>query len=361
MSIFRNLYIHIPFCRAKCDYCAFYSEPGREEMIAAYINRLREDIIKAELPEKIDSVYIGGGTPTLLPSAMLQRIIEILPEAEERSIEANPETINESNIELLAENFSRISLGIQSFDPDLRNILGRKCSQNSIERALGMIAQAGFKHWNIDLIYGIGRQSLKAWQWELEQALSVPVDHLSCYALTREENSILAENAQCPDHEEREADMAELTRDILKGRMRQYEISNYSTDNGRCLHNLNVWRGRRYLGIGAAAASFDGNIRWTQVADIDGYIRRQAPEKDILPPFQRAKEVFAVNLRTVDGWTEQSWNEAELTEHFPWEDMVKLSAEVAELYPGLIEYDRHYVKLNQRGRDFWDAIAAEFM
>lgn len=361
MSSFRNLYIHIPFCRSKCGYCAFYSEAGREDLISAYLGRLKEDIAAAELSGAIDTVYVGGGTPTLLSPLLLRELIAILPQAEERTIEANPETLNPEKISILADNFSRISLGIQSFDPRLRRILGRDCSQNAIENALKLIDHAQFSHWNIDLIYGIGAQQLPAWERELKQAMSWPIDHLSCYALTREENTILAPEAQTLDHEEREADMAELTREFVERRLKQYEISNYACSGGECRHNLNVWRGKRYLGIGAAAASFDGKDRWNQPADIEEYINHGSAELDTLAPDERAREVFAVNLRTVEGWSSSSWREAELAISIDWAKMVEKIAIIAEKYPGLIDYDADFIRLTPRGRDFWDIIAGELI
>lgn len=361
MTLFRNLYIHIPFCRRKCDYCAFYSEPGRSELFDIYLERLKEDIAAAGMPEKIDTVYVGGGTPTILSPGRLQRLADILPEAGERSIEANPETLDGEKVTVLAENFSRISLGIQSFDPEKRRILGRECSQYAIEKAIDMIAQAQFRHWNIDLIYGIGAQSSDEWRRELETAVALPIDHLSCYALTREENCALDQNAQTQDHEEREADMAELTRCFIDGRFRQYEISNYAANGAECQHNLNVWRGKRYLGIGAAAASFDGHNRWTQIADIDSYLKHLPPEIDCLPPLARAREVFAFNLRTVDGWTGELWKTTDLEPAVDWSIMVELSASIASRFPGMIEYNDRVVRLTQMGRDFWDMIAAEII
>lgn len=360
-SSFRNLYIHIPFCRSKCDYCAFYSEAGKKEFIPAYISRLKEDITAANFAKEIDTVYIGGGTPTLFSLEALKNLTAMLPQAKERTIEANPETLDYEKVSLLADNFSRISLGIQSFNPDLRRILGRDCSQKAIEQALNLIEKAHFHHWNIDLIYGIGNQTLNDWEWELKQALNYPVDHLSCYALTREENTRLAPEAQTVDHEEREADMAELTRKIVQPHLRQYEISNYALPGGECRHNLNVWGGRCYLGIGAAAASFDGKNRWTQVAGIDSYLKHAPAEIDILPPEARSREVFAVNLRTVDGWSAESWGDTELAFHIDWADMVGMIAPIAEKYPGLIEYDKNFVRLTPRGRDFWDVIAGELI
>ena len=211
------------------------------------------------------------------------------------------------------------------------------------------------------MIYGIGTQTLSAWEWELEQAMNWPIDHLSCYALTREENTRLAPEAQTLEHEEREADMAELTREVIHRRLTQYEISNYACPGGECRHNLNVWHGKRYLGIGAAAASFDGKDRWNQAADIEAYINNCSAEIDILAPGERAREVFAVNLRTVEGWNSSSWREAELAVSIDWTQMVEKIAIIAEKYPGLIDYGADFIRLTQRGRDFWDIIAGELI
>ena len=358
---FRNLYIHIPFCRSKCGYCAFYSEPEREELIDAYLAKLAEDINSAELADRLDTVYVGGGTPTLLSLAQLERLSSLLPPADERSIEANPETIDKAKAMFLSGEFSRISLGVQSFDSKKRHLLGRSCSDKAIHEALELISLAPFRHRNIDLIYGAGKESTAEWARELETALDYPIDHLSCYALTREENSALNPAAQLSGHEEREADMAALTHEMTVGRLPRYEISNYSMPGCECKHNVNVWRGLPYLGLGAAAVSFDGFTRWNHPESIVGYLNGTPPEVDELAPRDRALEVFAVNLRTIKGWNAEAWSSTAASQAVSWRELLVLAEQLTTAFPDCLICGDSNIRLTARGLDFWDTIAMDLL
>ena len=358
---FRNLYVHIPFCRSKCGYCAFYSEPGREELIDAYLTKLGEEIERAELDDRLDTVYVGGGTPTLLSTAQLERLTSLLPAAEERSIEANPETIDKAKAMFLSGEFSRISLGVQSFDAKKRHLLGRCCSDKAIHEALELISLAPFRHRNIDLIYGAGEESVREWERELETALGYPIDHLSCYALTHEENTALDPAAQLVGHEEREADMAELTRAMTANCLPRYEISNYAKPGRECRHNMNVWNGLPYLGVGAASSSFDGLKRWSGVESITSYLEGAPRMVDELAPRERAFEVFAINLRTVKGWSRSEWERTLVAQTLSWQELQKQAEQLKTAFPDCINHSETTISLTERGLDFWDTIALELM
>lgn len=361
MSQYRNLYIHIPFCRTKCDYCAFYSEIGMEAFFSAYLERLTQALKSAPLADSLDTLYIGGGTPTLPDIYWLEKLVKILPPAQESSIESNPETLDKNKVELLADSFSRISTGVQAFSSHYRQILGRDSSSKSIHNALELIANAPFKHRNIDLIYAIGNQSTKDWEQELKTALEYPIDHLSCYALTMEENNRLQPNAQLADHDDRESDMAAVTKDILAPRLQQYEVSNYAKIGAECQHNLNVWSGKTYLGLGSAAASFDGVNRQINSASITDFLNSEVAEVDILPAQERANEVFVMNLRTVAGWSRELWNSNGLKNRPEWETMQNRVLSLAQLYPELWDISSEHVRLSSYGLDFWDSMAAELL
>ncbi len=362
MAEYRNLYIHLPFCRSKCDYCAFYSQTGQEAQINGYLARLKQELDQLDLPLPLKTVYVGGGTPTLLNEEQLRFLSAMLPAADERSIESNPETLTPEKVAILADSFSRISMGVQSFSAEKRRILGRHCTDKAIFSALELLSSAHFKHRNIDLIYGIGGQTALEWQADLQQALQFPIDHLSCYALTLEENHRLQPNAQLSDHVEREADMAELTAAYLAAhQFKQYEISNYAKPDGECQHNLNVWHGEAYLGLGAAAASFNGQLRFTQVADLNAYLNHTPPELDQLPTAERVNEVFVMNLRTIQGWSPQLWQQTALPEKPAWQTMLNKVQSHAENYPECWHITPERIALSTYGLSFWDNIAVELL
>ena len=356
-----NYYFHIPFCRSKCGYCAFYSEPApAPDLIDRYIDYLDQQLAEHPLPPA-ETVYLGGGTPTLLSLAQLERLFGLLkrflPPATDReiSIEANPETLDEAKVALLRENVTRISLGVQSFSAVQRQILGRRCSDDALSRALTSIGKAGFPHWNIDLIYGIPGESTAEWRDELRRAADTGIDHLSCYSLTPEENSRLGASFAVDDDAAEE--MYEMIPDSLAPYgIRRYEISNYSRPGSECRHNLNVWRGGLLRGFGPSAAGFDGRDRMTETGSLAGWLAGAPPELDHISLPARLAEIFAVNLRTVDGWTPELWNAVPNAD--PWGARLaavgKLRRNMPESWwkitPGRI-------KLSDEGLVFWNDIA----
>ncbi|HCE47023.1 MAG TPA: hypothetical protein DET40_26035 [Lentisphaeria bacterium] len=339
-----RLYIHVPFCASKCGYCAFYSIPRPEsEIIGAYLSKLERDLEKASNScGKIDSIFIGGGTPTYLSAGNLERLFssvsshfEISADAE-ISIECNPETLTAGKAELIAEFANRVSLGIQSFNPKFRKILGRQGSPESIGKAIRLLLNNGIGNIGCDLIYAIPGQSLSDWQCELEKAASLPLKHISSYSLTIEEGTLLAEKMsnieyRIPNDEIKHntdtrhltpesspiqpaTDHGQLTTDnsvemwnlagaiLKKHGFSRYEISNYSRRGFECRHNLEIWYGDKYLGFGPAASSFDGIKRWTNAGDLGKWLSGAQPEIDSIPAEKRAREIFVMGLRTSQGW-----------------------------------------------------------
>ena len=203
-----NYYFHFPFCRSKCGYCAFYSLPApSEEAIACWLERILRELKEFEPVETCETIYLGGGTPTLPEPRMLERFFEALydrlrpgPETE-ISMEANPETLDREKVVLIRAFVNRLSLGVQSFCPEKRETLGRNCSQQKLDEALELVCNADFPHWNCDLIYAIPGQNREAWRQELRRAASCGIDHLSCYNLTPEEGALLSSQL-IPDEED---------------------------------------------------------------------------------------------------------------------------------------------------------------
>ncbi|MDD3886346.1 MAG: coproporphyrinogen-III oxidase family protein [Victivallaceae bacterium] len=357
-----NLYVHIPFCWSKCGYCAFYSLPSpSDELIKRYMAKLLDELKAYEPPEAISTVYVGGGTPTLLTPDWLERLLAGLKRFEpvEFSVEANPETLDADKVAVLRHYITRISVGVQSFDPSRRELLGRTCTQTALERAMDLVAGAGFWHWNCDLIYAVPGQSRADWRTDLERAVATGCDHVSCYNLTAEEGARLAGSlAPCDD----EADL--MWRDaaecLAAGGMRRYEISNYARPGGECRHNLDVWRGGRLAGFGVAAAGFDGVRRQIEPASVEAWLADAYPELDELPWERRLDEIFAVNLRTADGWSQDLWER--LPAHDPWEErMRRARAADHNTRSDFWDFSGGGIRLTEKGLLFWNDIAEEFV
>ncbi len=397
-KIYGNLYFHIPFCQNKCAYCAFFSVTDfSEELMEKYIDRLIEQIkVVKDYCVPIHSIYIGGGTPTLLPCGLLTKffdaIHDYLPLGDdcEISIESNPETVTSEKIAIISKYCNRLSLGIQSFDAQMRKVIGRGCSDEAIANALDLIEKSPLKNnFNLDLIYGIPSQSLTMWKDDLTQVLEHEPSHISCYSLTIDEGAQLAElNAIANNIDDDFAvDCAELTKNILqKNNFTQYEISNYCTEKKNCQHNLNIWHGESYLGLGATASSFNlpENRRFNQISNINEYLNYHKPEIDIISEKDRLIEIFVMGLRTNDGWSKDLWEKIidEDKRYFDilsWANVQKLVIEKSSSNNFKIDYINdtiisnekindydiiigdNKIKLTAQGLNFWDTIAISLL
>ncbi|HHV78007.1 MAG TPA: radical SAM family heme chaperone HemW [Firmicutes bacterium] len=329
-----GVYVHVPFCVQKCNYCSFVSYPistvGSETLCRYCTNVLRErELLQSDLAEgfsplSASTVYIGGGTPTSLPGADLIRLTrgvlrQVNPSADaEISVEANPGTLTLSLLEALIENgVNRLSMGVQSFSEQALKSLGRIHSVEQALHAVNLAREAGFHNLSIDLIFGIPGQSLDDWKCTLETAISLGPEHISTYELSAEPgtklDSWVREGAVRMPDEDLVVDMWELAHELLReAGYEHYEISNYAKPGFQCRHNLNYWRCGNYLGLGAAAHSHFDGIRWCNVDDPVEYCqkveRRSSPIAGLeqLSSTQRATEKFMLALRMAEGLDTQS-------------------------------------------------------
>ena len=357
-----NYYFHLPFCRSKCGYCAFYSVPAPEpQAVNKYLDHLERELDAAAPLPPPETIYLGGGTPSLLSVPQLKRLFALLtrrlvPGKEcEISIEANPETLDEPKTELLREHTTRISLGVQSFSVDLRRTLGRACGDDALKRAVNMIRKADFPHWNIDLIYAVPGETSAMWQDDLRRAADTGADHLSCYSLTPEEGSRLGGSLRIDD--DLACDMYETVPEVIAPYgLRRYEVSNCAIPGSECRHNVNVWRGGLLRGFGPSASGFDGIDRVTEVSDLDSWLAGAPPETDRISRESRLAEIFAVNLRTTAGWTPELWKRVPRADS--WDArraaVTRASGNMPrswwKITPGCI-------KLSDEGMCFWNTIA----
>jgi oxygen-independent coproporphyrinogen-3 oxidase len=316
-----SLYIHVPFCRSKCGYCAFYSEPLREGMLDAYLPLLLDEISlwRERLgPLNVPTVFFGGGTPSLLPPEHLARILDALrqhfdlaPDAE-ITMEANPESASPDFLAAARRlGVNRLSLGVQSFRDEELALLGRPHTARQAWEAATHARSAGFANLGLDLIWGLPGQREGQWLESLRRAVELSPEHLSCYGLSLEPGTPLAEAPEDlrPMPPERElAHMYLHTGDILEDAgYLQYEISNYARLGQACRHNQLCWEGRDYLGFGPAATSTLGHLRHTNPEALRAWAELVRTRKigfhqrETLTPEIRASERLMLALRTSKG------------------------------------------------------------
>jgi oxygen-independent coproporphyrinogen-3 oxidase len=282
-----SLYVHIPFCQSKCSYCDFNSYAGLESLVEPYVSALLAEMAlwrEATQHMRAATVFLGGGTPSVLPLAEVERITTALHQRfrltgdAEVSFEANPGTVDSPYLQALRSlGVNRLSLGVQSFHDDELATLGRIHTAAEAREAYHTARRAGFDNVNLDLIYGLPRQTMTAWQDTLREATALRPDHLSLYTLTVEKGTPLADDVAHgrlpPPDADLAADMYLWAEDALAAAGYQhYEISNWALPDRQCRHNLAYWLNEPYLGLGAGAHSCFGGFRFANVKDPRRYI-----------------------------------------------------------------------------------------
>ena len=318
-----GLYLHIPFCKAKCIYCDFYSLPHSEEKMDAYTAALQRDLMRWADQAKghtVDTIYFGGGTPSYLGPNRLCRLLDtvfqsyrVAPGAE-ITLEANPDSAQDISAlrQLHDAGFDRLSLGMQSADDAELRRIGRVHTHAQTVRAVENARAAGFDNLSLDLIYGLPEQTMTRWQANLDAALALAPEHLSCYGLKVEEGTPLfarRERFTLPD-DDAQADMYLSAVGLLARRgYEQYEISNFSKPGKESRHNLKYWMGREYVGFGPGAHSYFDGQRYAYPRDLAGYLAAGglvAPvDVQPIPPIERAREYLLLRMRT--RWGIEEW------------------------------------------------------
>lgn len=320
-----ELYVHIPFCVRKCQYCDFLSGPSDEETKDRYIEALLKEIRAAEHTEdyEIVSVFIGGGTPSALKAEAIASIMRTLQEKfffcedAEVTIEANPGTVDLEKLTIYRNvGINRLSLGLQSTDAEELKLLGRIHSYEEFLKSYEWAREAGFSNINIDLMFAIPGQTGEAWRQHLYQVAELNPEHISAYSLIIEEGTPFAEqNLDLPD-EDTEYQMYEDTAEILERYgYRQYEISNYAKQGYMCRHNAGYWQRLEYLGFGLGASSLYGGMRFSNTHQMPEYLKESRnPDqirKDVtvLSRNEQIEEFMFLGLRMTDGISEKKFEE----------------------------------------------------
>lgn len=331
-----SLYVHVPFCARKCEYCAFYSEASDGETINRYVAALVRELERVAAQLKLHTVFFGGGTPSLLNVRQWEQILLAMDRlgllgAAEWTVECNPATVSADKARLLRDyGANRLSLGVQSFDEALLDRLGRVHSREMVFRSFDLLRGAGFDNLNLDLMFAIPGQTMAMWQATLREALALGSEHLSCYEVIYEvDTPLFAQlNAGKFDVDEDLAcDMYdELVERAAEAGLPRYEVANFSRDTRSggnvvatsepsgefpafaCRHNVNYWRGGDFLGLGPSATTYVRGVRTKNVSNTQLYCegleagQRPLVSREELPPLGRAGETAAFGLRMVAGW-----------------------------------------------------------
>ncbi len=365
----RAAYVHVPFCAHHCGYCDFAVAVGQDQQIELYLDALSAELATLGAPQPVQTLFLGGGTPTHLSPAQLERLLSAvlrwLPpeEGHEFSVEANPDTLDAERVAVLADHgVTRVSVGAQSFHPHLLRALDRRHAPEevpaAVERVRRRIAQV-----SLDLIFGVPGQTEAEWRADLARALELGPDHVSTYGLTYEKGTALwkqrRRGAVRPLGEEEELTLYAAAIDTLEAAgFEQYEISSFARPGRRCRHNQVYWANEAYFGFGMGAARYVGGRRELNTRDLRSYIRRAlsgeptAFQSEELPPEERARETMALGLRRAEGIERAAFR----TQTGHELDAVAGGALPALVEQGLLEDDGARVRLTRRGKYVADAV-----
>ncbi len=365
MGVYRSLYIHVPFCAGgKCDYCAFASQGhSSAEERRRYLEKLSQEFQRfAPECQPLRSIFMGGGTPSALSPEELSFLLSEIRrnftlEADcEWTSEANPDSLTSEKLRaMLSGGVNRLSLGVQSFQKEIRNRIGRRGALENLESIVQEARELGLRRLNLDLIYAVPGETLEQWREDLKRAVALSPDHLSCYSLILEEGTPLAKRLLPEDDDD--ALFLDCWRHndeyLAQFGFQRYEISNFAKVGCHCRHNDEIWHGQTYLGCGPAAVSFDGSSRRANPSSLADWLRDVPPEVDELPPQARRREILAFGMRTVAGW---NWDDMREVTGFTRDEVLAIP-EVQELSrDGLVQWDEEAFRPTAQGLLFNDRI-----
>ncbi len=351
-----GLYIHIPFCERKCSYCAFYSFSKPWKNFNRFFQTLEKELKGLPPDFSPDTIFIGGGTPTAPSFQCLEKMFPMFGtfSPQEFSLEANPGTIDQQKLDLFKNaGVNRLSIGVQSFDFQCLEILGRIHSAEEAENAFRLARTAGFENISLDLMFGIPGQTIEMLEADLDRALALGPEHVSIYNLMYEAGTPLAERDPVRIDEELEREMYDRIRARLtEAGFEHYEISNFARPGFECRHNLLYWSGGEYVGCGPSAHSHWQGTRWANVADLDDYCANGPCREfeETLDSEAKERETLVMGLRKLAGVEISSnvWKNQQ-------ESFQTLESE------GLLVIEGHHVRLSDEAFFVSDTVFAELI
>jgi oxygen-independent coproporphyrinogen-3 oxidase len=369
--------VHVPFCAHKCGYCDFASLAGADHLADRYLDAIEREIIVATegAPQEVDTIFVGGGTPTRLEASQLTRLMAMIRrwfpmvEGGEWTVEANPGTLDEAKVDAMVDGgVNRVSLGAQSFQPNLLKALERNHLPEEVGRALDLV-RPRFQRWSFDLIFGVPGSTTADWKNDLETALQLGPSHLSCYGLVYEKGTALWKQWNAGEvvavEEEAEREMYEFTIDRLEAAgLFMYEISNFSMPREESRHNLVYWSNDAYFGVGLGAARYIRGVRSTNTRDMQAYLRRidagldATGPTETLEPEARARETAVLMLRRTQ--TGMSRDDFALRTGFEVDKL--LGNEIRRSVDrGLLEDDGRRIRFTREGLFLADTVLCDLL
>jgi oxygen-independent coproporphyrinogen-3 oxidase len=365
----RAAYVHIPFCAHHCGYCDFAIATGADHFVDRYLDALVAELAMLGQPQSVQTIFLGGGTPTHLSVGQLERLLVAVlrwlpPEAgHEFSIEANPNTLDADKVKVLADHgVTRVSLGGQSFHPELLKVLERNHDPADVPRAVSLV-KSRIPHVSLDLIFGVPGQTTAQWADDLRQALALEPDHVSTYGLTYEKGTRLWKQRRLGQvqalDEDAELHLYQLSMDTLDAAgFEHYEISSFARPGRRCRHNRVYWANEAYFGFGMGAARYVEGKRELNTRDLHTYLDRTLSgrpatfQSECLPPDERAKETLSLNLRREEGIVRRRFQEQ------TGYNLDELAGAAVQRHVelGLLKDDGGSVRLTRRGKCLADAV-----
>jgi oxygen-independent coproporphyrinogen-3 oxidase len=384
-----GLYVHIPFCARRCPYCDFAIHIGaKENFVARYVDALKKELRlvlanAARDQREFTSIFFGGGTPTFLREDILASLLELIFESypvareAEISIEANPENLSRAKLQALRDaGFNRLSLGVQSLDDDALKFLGRAHRAADVESGVLLARELGWENISLDFIYAVPHaspaQNQAAWRASLERSTHLPLQHISCYSLTIEDNTNFGKRAAAgvllPMCDDDQAEQMQIAQEILEeAGLLRYEISNYAQPGRESSHNQNYWRGGDYLAAGCGAHGHLCGVRWWNERDAEKYVARMESAdgnlaaardgEETLTARERFDELVLLGLRTREGV-----HLPEVSRKLQLDARGVLKARLHELIAqNWIEENNEILRLTPRGLPLADAVAAKLL
>ncbi|MEX0332671.1 MAG: radical SAM family heme chaperone HemW [Puniceicoccaceae bacterium] len=374
-SLELGIYVHVPFCARSCDFCHFYQEPPQRAELERYLDGMDAAFERDALPRLATTAFWGGGTPGLLTTSDLERLGQAMLRANggvapsEWSVEMAPATVKRDKIRVLRDlGVNRISMGVQSFDGQLLEELGRIHSLEQVRRSIDLLHEEGFANFNLDLIFAIPGQSHDQWRSDLQAAIAARPAHISTYCLTFEEDTALWLRLQkgqvSKTSPEEEARYFEIAREVLgEAGYAQYEVSNFAQPGRLCRHNLHTWRMQEWVGYGPSASSQFGLRRWTEPHSLEEWLAglqvgdRKLAEDVPLDDDMLAEDFLVFGLRMNDGVDLSEWKH-----RFPGANLTGWPTFLDQLLQeGLAEQVGSILRLTDSGRLVADRIGEEIL
>jgi oxygen-independent coproporphyrinogen III oxidase len=362
-----SLYIHIPFCKSTCLYCAFPRFANKKAFISPYIQKLLKEIENESstyIDYKVSSIYIGGGTPSFIPAENIVSILDKLrtnfnvAKNAEISIESNPESFTKESIKILKQaGVNRFSIGFQSLNDKTLKKIGRPHGSKEIIHTLRILKEEKIKNWGCDMIIGLPYQTIESFKKEVETLLSHQPPHLSFYFLSHDTKNIELFIKDCPNEDEQIEMYNYLTKKLKKAGYLHYEVSNYAKPGFECKHNLRYWRQQEYLGLGLGAHSYINNKVWSNTENLTQYLSKKGETQNeiTLDPELKKMDYILLNLRTQPGIKRSDYTKY-------YDDYDQLIKKIGQFKKDrLIKSSKSTITLTEKGFLFADFVTRQIL